>query len=209
MENVKQRLSVNEIFGELPPPGCLDAEDGVNPEYMEAVKKLANAWMKEIRAKLIKYGKNPLTKSGEQQEDKPDHYEVETVLDDGRELRIYFVDWGIKQGEEIAPNARFEISLTPVKEDQFGFQTSALGPEGELNDFRIFFGKPLSVYDKASSSSKWKHVVDTEIGIDEWEQYARLLALIINKVDMANIVKEKDFGVSKKISTEVDGVIDK
>ncbi|MBI2573755.1 hypothetical protein HYV86_07860 [Candidatus Woesearchaeota archaeon] len=92
---------------------------------------------------LVEYGTNEFTLDGSQTEGFPGHYTVKTLFNDGRKLRAYFCDINNAGVERPMRNSRLEISLDPVKEDQWGFQTQENGLTGRFESLRVSRGKDI------------------------------------------------------------------
>lgn len=85
---------------------------------------------------LVKNGTNPYYPT-------EGHFEVRKTLPDGRNLRLYFCNVSGKGIEKIPPNARLEIDVNPITDDQVGYQTFEWGLAGKFKgsyQFRVLMG---------------------------------------------------------------------
>lgn len=145
--------------------------------YLEEIRKLIPVWSKQIVDYLRAHGRNPFAESGEQVTDKPDHFECRMTLRDGRELILYFVNFGKFSECDISSNARLEITLMPKDDSQFGFSSVAYGPELQLRDLRIYLGQPthFSTWMDSGTITGENDCADM--------QYGRLLKLVVDEID--------------------------
>jgi hypothetical protein len=89
---------------------------------------------------VIQHGSNPHTVDGQQKAGYPGHYRIERTMSDGRTLSIYYGDVNMRGADDPMPNSSLVISLTPVRNDQFGYETHEYGLTGEFEIFRLMTG---------------------------------------------------------------------
>src|SRR3989344_1631694 len=92
---------------------------------------------KRIAEYCVEHGKCPYTRDGSQT-GRHGHYQIETTIDAGRELKVYFWDWennGIEKPHEMS---RLEIKIIPSKENKRGYHTIETGLNGKFWQL-IFF----------------------------------------------------------------------
>ncbi|MDD5193238.1 MAG: hypothetical protein PHF67_01490 [Candidatus Nanoarchaeia archaeon] len=89
----------------------------------------------------------------------PGHHRIDRVLDDGRRLSVYYCNINNRPVEDPMPNSRLELSLHPVREDQFGYSTTEHGLSGNFDCFQFLFGVPseMGAYDLEGFGGRRDH----------------------------------------------------
>ena len=114
--------------------------DGVSKEQWQEI--YSEIYARDIAEYLMNNGHYPESLMSIHKDSRtPGHYEIRKKLPDNRKLVVYFCNVNNKKVKYCEPNSRLEITITPSRDDQIGFETAEWGLKGKFTDFRILTGK--------------------------------------------------------------------
>lgn len=136
------------------PPSAESTQSPVQEQTAPVEEKVpVSCLSRSIADYLVEHGTNPFSEDGAQKDDRPNHYHIQRQLEDGRNLGVYFVNRKGYTTEVPARYSRLEVTIKPVREDQFGYELRERGLSGEFEEFRILTGLYENGYPQA-----WAHL---------------------------------------------------